>query len=76
MQILYLFCQSVLCLADWMEQSSALIGYDLSTFCNCHFSGRYAARVYRIESMAPQEREAVSPVPRVKLWRTVHVDVC
>ena len=60
MQIRYLFCQSVLCLTDRMEQSSPLIGYDLSTFCNCHFSGRHAARVLRPESMVPQEGEAVS----------------
>lgn len=58
-----------------MEQSSSLIGYDLSTFCNCHFSGRHAARVYRIESMVPQEGEAVSPIPGVKLWRPGHVGV-
>jgi hypothetical protein len=46
-----------------MEQSSPFIGYDLRILCNCHFSGRHAARVYRTESMVPQEGEAVSPIP-------------
>ena len=51
-----------------MEESSPLIGYYLRILCNCHFSGRHAAHVYRTECMVPQEGGDVSPIPDGKLW--------
>jgi hypothetical protein len=58
-----------------MEQPSPLIGYDPSTFCNCHFPGRHAARVHSTKNVVPKEGKAVSPITDRQLWRSGHVGV-
>jgi hypothetical protein len=58
-----------------MEQTSPLIGYDPSIFCNCHFPGRHATRVYSKKNVVPQEGKALSPITDGKLWRPGHVGV-
>jgi hypothetical protein len=74
MQLIYVLCQQVLCLARCNEQSCPSTGYDPSIACSCLFPGRPAAHACNVENMVPQKDEAVSPFPGGKVWRPG--DVC
>jgi hypothetical protein len=59
MQLPYLFCQLVLCLASCNVQAYLLISHNPNRVCECHFRRQPVPHVYDVENIFHQEGEAV-----------------
>jgi len=68
MQLPYLFCQLVLCLASCNVQSYLLISHNPNRVCECHFRRQPVAHVYDVENMVYQEGEAVLSTAEGNIW--------